>query len=142
MSRVGKKTITVPAGVTVTINGADVTVKGAKGELSWTLPTGISAAQEGDVLTVGSLRFQVLETPGHSSGSVCLICGNALFSGDTLFAGSCGRMDLPGGDPAAMQTSLARLAGAKGDYRVYPGHGGSSRLSLERQYNPYLEGLL
>lgn len=52
MSRVGKKTITVPAGVTVTINGADVTVKGAKGELSWTLPTGISAAQEGDVLTV------------------------------------------------------------------------------------------
>ena len=52
MSRVGKKTITVPAGVTVTINGADVTVKGAKGELSWTLPTGISAAQEGAVLTV------------------------------------------------------------------------------------------
>ena len=52
MSRVGKKTITVPAGVTVTINGADVTVKGAKGELSWTMPAGISAAQEGDVLTV------------------------------------------------------------------------------------------
>ena len=52
MSRVGKKTITIPAGVTVTINGADVTVKGAKGELSWTMPAGISAAQEGDVLTV------------------------------------------------------------------------------------------
>ena len=52
MSRVGKKTITVPAGVTVTINGADVTVKGAKGELKWTMPAGISAAQEGDVLTV------------------------------------------------------------------------------------------
>ena len=52
MSRVGKKVITIPAGVTVTINGADVTVKGAKGELSWTLPTGISAAVEGTELTV------------------------------------------------------------------------------------------
>ncbi|MBE6436486.1 MAG: 50S ribosomal protein L6, partial [Akkermansiaceae bacterium] len=52
MSRVGKKVITIPAGVTVTINGADVTVKGAKGELSWTLPTGITAAVEGTELTV------------------------------------------------------------------------------------------
>ena len=50
----------------------------------------------GSILNVGALRFRILETPGHTMGSVCLLCGNTIFSGDTLFAGSCGRTDLGG----------------------------------------------
>ena len=65
---------------------------------------------DGDTVEVGSLRFTVLETPGHTPGSVCLLCENVLFSGDTLFAGSCGRVDLAGGVPAQMGASLKRLA--------------------------------
>lgn len=94
---------------------------------------------EGDTLPLGSLAVTVLETPGHSAGSVVLAVGDGvLFTGDTLFRGSCGRTDLPGGDPRAMQTSLRRLAALAGDRRVLPGHGGESTLERERQYNYYL----
>ena len=61
-----------------------------------------------------------------------------MFSGDTLFEGSCGRVDLPGGDPRVMLQSLRRLASLQADYHVHPGHGGSTTLSGEKQYNPYL----
>ena len=77
---------------------------------------------DGDTVEVGSLRFTVLETPGHTPGSVCLLCENVLFSGDTLFAGSCGRVDLAGGVPAQMGASLKRLAELPGNYAVLPGH--------------------
>ena len=93
---------------------------------------------EGDAISVGALTFRVLETPGHTPGSVCLLCGGALFSGDTLFQGSCGRTDFPGGSAEAMYASLRRLAELEGDYRVYPGHGGETSLDVERRYNPYL----
>ena len=63
-----------------------------------------------------------------------------LFSGDTLFAGDCGRCDLFGGDFSKMKASLKRLAALPGDYTVYPGHGPASRLSYEREHNPYIEG--
>jgi glyoxylase-like metal-dependent hydrolase (beta-lactamase superfamily II) len=63
-----------------------------------------------------------------------------MFSGDTLFAGSCGRTDLPGGDWATIQDSLIRLRELEGDFTVYPGHGDSTTLAAERQYNPYLRG--
>ena len=92
---------------------------------------------EGDEVAVGALRFEVMETPGHTPGSVCLRCGNALFSGDTLFAGSCGRTDL-GGDAREMRKSLARLAAIPENLNVYPGHGGSTTLDAERAGNPYL----
>lgn len=95
---------------------------------------------EGDEVTVGALTFRVLETPGHTPGSVCLLCGEALFSGDTLFQGSCGRTDFPGSSPEAMEASLRRLAALEGDYRVYPGHGGETTLDVERRYNPYMRG--
>lgn len=88
---------------------------------------------EGDTVAVGALRFTVLETPGHTEGSVCLRCGGALFSGDTLFAGACGRTDLPGGDWQKMQKSLARLAALPEDAAVYPGHGAHTTLYAERR---------
>lgn len=102
-----------------------------------TLPTA-AAYGEGDTIAVGGLTVSVLETPGHSKGSVVLLCQDAMFAGDTLFAGSCGRMDLLGGSEAEMLRSLKRLGMLEGDYRVLPGHMGASLLSRERQENPYL----
>lgn len=93
---------------------------------------------DGDVVTVGSLRFRVMETPGHSPGSVTLLCRDALFTGDTLFAGSCGRTDLPGGDMDAMLSSLRRLGDMPGNYEVYPGHMDATTLDIEKAANPYL----
>ena len=86
-------------------------------------------------LTTGGLTFTVRETPGHTAGSVCFFCGDAIFSGDTLFAGGCGRTDL-GGDWNAIQTSLRMLRDLPGDWRVFPGHGESTTLAAERQFNP------
>ena len=86
----------------------------------------------------GGMACTVLDTPGHTPGSVCLLIGDAMFSGDTLFAGSCGRTDFPGGSDAAMRASLRRLAGLSTDYRVYPGHGMDTTLAEEKRYNPYL----
>ncbi len=94
--------------------------------------------QEGDVLELASLRIKVLHTPGHTPGSVCLLCEESLFAGDTLFCGSCGRTDLPGGSWQQLQASLARLKALSGDLAVYPGHGGATTLEAEKRYNPYM----
>lgn len=93
---------------------------------------------EGDTVAVGGLTVEVLHTPGHSKGSVVLKVGDVLFTGDTLFQGSCGRTDLPGGSYQEIMTSLARLAALPGDYRVCPGHEGLSTLDAERQRNYYM----
>ena len=93
---------------------------------------------EGDTLHLAGLTISVIRTPGHTPGSVCLLIGDAMFSGDTLFADSCGRTDFPGGSDAAMRASLRRLAGLSTDYRVYPGHGMDTTLAEEKRYNPYL----
>ena len=94
--------------------------------------------QDGDTLSLWGLTIRVLQTPGHTPGSVCLLIEDSMFAGDTLFAGSCGRTDLPGGNSRAMRDSLSRLAALTENYTVYPGHGGSSTLAREKQYNPYL----
>ena len=93
---------------------------------------------EGDVITIGTLRFQVLHTPGHSGGSVVLLVEDLMLSGDTLFAGSMGRCDLPGGDENTMWHSLRRLAALENNYKVLPGHGEASTLHRERERNPYV----
>lgn len=93
---------------------------------------------EGSRLHLSGLDISVLHTPGHTPGSVCLLTEDTLFSGDTLFAGSCGRTDLPGGDWDAMQASLHRLSALEEDYLVLPGHGESTSLAQERRHNPYL----
>ena len=100
--------------------------------------TEVRFCQEGQVICAGGLQFKTLETPGHTHGSVCYRCCDALFSGDTLFAGSCGRTDLPGGDRIAMADSLERLGALAEDVRLFPGHGPASTLSHEQQNNPYL----
>ena len=92
---------------------------------------------EGSVLNVAGLYIHVLHTPGHTPGSVCLMVDHAIFSGDTLFAGSCGRTDI-GGDWVTIQRSLKRLAAIEADFAVYPGHGESTTLAREKHYNPYM----
>ena len=92
----------------------------------------------GGVVTAGGVAFQVMHTPGHTPGSVCLMTRDSIFSGDTLFAGSCGRTDFPGGSWSQIQTSLKQLAGLEKNYSVYPGHGESTTLDKERMYNPYM----
>ena len=86
---------------------------------------------------MGSLRFRILETPGHTMGSVCLQLGDVIYTGDTLFAGSCGRTDL-GGSMSMILASLKQLAALPGDYTVCPGHGEATTMEHERRYNPYL----
>lgn len=91
---------------------------------------------EGDTVEEAGVRFTVLHTPGHTPGGVCYACGNALFSGDTLFYRSYGRIDLPGGDGEQMAGSLGRLMRLPPETDVYPGHGMKTRIAWERRMQP------
>ena len=93
----------------------------------------------GITIEAAGMDVFVRHTPGHTPGSVCLLVENVLFSGDTLFAGSCGRTDLPGGDWATIQESLRRIARMPGNFKVCPGHGEATTLEQERQQNPYVK---
>lgn len=95
----------------------------------------ISTYDEGDTVHVAGMEVAVLHTPGHTPGSVVLKAGDVLFTGDTLFAGSMGRTDLPGGDEGRIMASLKRLGELEGDWQVCPGHEGQSTLERERQGN-------
>ena len=97
---------------------------------------------EGDTLRFGPIELRAMNTPGHTPGSCCLQTGNWLFTGDTLFRGSCGRTDFPGGDWVQMYASLKRLGQLEGDLYVYPGHGDATTLDYERRTNPYLREAL
>ena len=94
---------------------------------------------EGSVISVGSVRVDVLHTPGHTPGSVCLLAEDALFAGDTLFLGACGRTDFEGGSMMDMLQSLRRLSELSETLRVFPGHGDATTIAAERRYNPYLQ---
>ena len=91
---------------------------------------------EGGEVRFGSIRLRVLHTPGHTEGSVCLYdAGDGLlFSGDTLFAGGWGRVDLPGGDPDEMVESLGRFLELEDRVRVFPGHGPETTIARERAW--------
>ena len=99
---------------------------------------GLKFYDEGDSLPLGGLTIHVMHTPGHSPGSVVLRVEDVLFCGDTLFAGSMGRTDLPGGSEEQIMESLRRLGALEGNFHVLPGHMGASDLDQERKHNPYL----
>ena len=133
----GAKAIAGETGCKVYIHRADL-------ELPSKLTTGTIPAtdyyEEGDVLNLAGLTLRVMHTPGHTPGGVCLVTEDVIFSGDTLFAGTCGRTDLPGGSYNQIHESLTRLAALEGDYRVLPGHGEATTLAMERRLNPYMQG--
>jgi len=122
----------------VYIHKNDVNSGGRRGEHRLEDNGSLNWYAEGDVMKVGGLEITVLETPGHSSGSVTLRCESALFTGDTLFRDSCGRTDLGDGNMDILLGSLRRLAALEGDFEVYPGHADSSTLNRERSFNYYM----
>lgn len=93
---------------------------------------------DGDVLILGQSKIKIIHTPGHTMGSICLLSEDSIISGDTLFRGDIGRYDLYGGDYNQLMQSLKKLSVLEGDYKIYPGHGSSTRLSKERKDNIYL----
>ena len=97
---------------------------------------------DGDVLSVGSLQFDVLHVPGHAPGHVAFLGGGQMLGGDLLFAGSIGRTDLPLADPERMIDSLERVAGLPDETLVYPGHGPTTSIGRERATNPFLTGVV
>ena len=87
----------------------------------------LTAVEGGDEVMVGNLKVTLVHTPGHTPGSQCFLVGNALVSGDTLFIGSCGRVDLPGSDPEDMYRSLGTLAQLPDQTILFPGHNYADR---------------
>lgn len=95
----------------------------------------------GDVLAVGDMKIEVIATPGHTRGGCCYYASEGddmiLLSGDTLFARSIGRTDLPGGDESTLLASLGKLTGFPDSLEVYPGHGPATTIGEERRLNPF-----
>ncbi len=117
--------------------GAKLYMSKQDAELFSLTPDGFLA--EGDIVSVGDVELTVLETPGHSPGSLCFYHKNGhLFAGDTLFYGSCGRCDLEGGDFNTIKLSLKRLATLPPDTVVYPGHERLTTIGEEILHNPYM----
>ena len=104
----------------------------------YSLPENGISCEEGDVIEQAGLAFEVIATPGHTKGSVTFKVEDALFTGDTLFRGSCGRTDSPGGSWEQLTQSLRRLGELEGDYLVCPGHGDSTTLQRERRGNVFM----
>jgi len=125
-------------GVPLYMNAKDNNAQIGSGMETFSAPEGTKFYKEGDKVEVGNLTFEVLETPGHTPGCVTLRCGDALFTGDTLFRDSCGRTDFGLSDQEQMMNSLRRLAALEGDYEVYPGHMFSTTLERERRYNYFM----
>lgn len=117
--------------LTVNMNGPTISFKADK------------TIGDGDVVTTGKLKIKVIHTPGHTVGGICLYLDSekVLFSGDTLFYGSIGRSDLPGGSHKQLVGSiLNKLMKLDDSVTVYPGHGASTTIGFERRKNPFLQG--
>jgi hydroxyacylglutathione hydrolase len=96
---------------------------------------------DGDIIKIGGLELEVIHTPGHTPGGICLKCGDILFSGDTLFFEGIGRTDLPGGDQRAIIKSIReKLLTLPDNVRVFPGHGGQTTIGHEKKFNPLFAG--
>lgn len=93
---------------------------------------------DGDEIDFASQKIKVMHTPGHTKGSVCYLIGTDMICGDTLFRGNIGRYDFYGGDYKTLMASLEKIKALDVDYKIYPGHGASSKLSYEKDYNLYM----
>jgi glyoxylase-like metal-dependent hydrolase (beta-lactamase superfamily II) len=124
---------------------AKVVVHKAEAEfLKGLAPSDIVKAESGDKIDVGGIEIQLLHTPGHTPGSQCFLLDNRIVSGDTLFIGSCGRVDLPGSDPEQMYYSLTqKLMALPDDTVLFPGHNYADRMTStmgeQKRINPYLQ---
>ncbi|MCL6612553.1 MAG: MBL fold metallo-hydrolase [Peptococcaceae bacterium] len=97
--------------------------------------------QDGDTVQVGKVQLKIIHTPGHTPGGISILAGDKLITGDTLFAGSVGRSDFPGGNHDQMIRSIKeKLLVFPPETPVYPGHGPASTVGEEARYNPFLNG--
>lgn len=102
-------------------------------------PSADKCLQEGDIVQVGKLEFKVIHTPGHTPGGISLLGEKDIFVGDTLFAGSIGRTDFPGGDYRVIISMIKeKLLPLADEIKVYPGHGPSTTIGQEKKKNPFL----
>ncbi len=124
-------------GATVYMNAKDDAKNMHSFHFPFTLPENGRTYDDGDVVSAAGIDFSILSTPGHTPGSVVIRAEDALFTGDTLFRGSCGRTDLDGGSMEDMLQSLRKICSLEGDYEVYPGHMDCSSLIRERSFNYY-----
>jgi len=124
-------------GAVVYMNQRDEAKHSGISHFRYALPENGLFYDDGDCIEVGGMSFHIIATPGHTPGGVCIRCGDALFTGDTLFRGTCGRTDLPGGSTEEILRSLKKLCSLPGDYEVYPGHMEHSSLERERNFNYY-----
>ncbi len=106
-----------------------------------TCPPADHILKDSDVISFGSLKFSIFATPGHSPGGICYFIENSLFCGDTLFNGSIGRTDLPGGDYRQLIDSIDKnILSLPDEIICYPGHGPKTTVGNERKHNPFLTG--
>jgi len=95
--------------------------------------------EDGDTVVFGTINLKVIHTPGHSPGGISLFTDGSVFVGDTLFAGSVGRTDLPGGNPEVLKNSIRQKLFPLGDdVKVYPGHMHTTTIGEERRHNPFV----
>ena len=121
------------------LTDADLNLSSFIGQSGPLSPPADRLLREGDVVMLGDRRFSVIHTPGHTPGGICLIVDDVLFSGDTLFARSIGRSDFPGGAHRTLIESIrTKLLVLPDDTTVYPGHGPSTTIAIERSSNPWL----
>jgi len=103
------------------------------------VPHDITYLEDEELLEIGSFKIKIITTPGHTPGGVCYLIDGSLFSGDTLFRNSVGRVDFPGGSWQEMECSLAKLKNLPPETEVYPGHGVNTSIAHELRYNPYMK---
>jgi glyoxylase-like metal-dependent hydrolase (beta-lactamase superfamily II) len=95
--------------------------------------------EDGDVITLGELKFEIIHTPGHTRGGICIKVGNIMMTGDTLFSNSIGRTDFPGGSFEEIIKSIKdKIFKYEDDTVIYPGHMSPSTIKKEKQYNPFV----
>jgi hydroxyacylglutathione hydrolase len=135
-------------GALIAIHSADAPMLGhiSRVAASWGLhiddsPPADLELKEGDYITAGTLKFRVLHTPGHSPGGISLLLDDVVFVGDTLFMGSIGRTDFPGGDHQTLIDSVQKKLFSLGDHvHVLSGHGPATTIGREKQTNPFFQG--
>ncbi|MGB9588512.1 MAG: MBL fold metallo-hydrolase [Armatimonadota bacterium] len=121
------------------LTNPELSLAALAGYTTLVVPPASRVLADGNQINVGQFAFKVIHTPGHTPGSICLVSNGLLFSGDTLFAGSVGRTDFPGGSAEDLVESIhTRLLVLPDDTVVYPGHGPATTIGQERRENPYL----
>ena len=135
-------------GADIAIHAEDALRPGAKDPMAATFGISYSTPpapnrllKDGETIRAGALQLQVLHTPGHTPGSICLLGDGVVFTEDTLFCSGIGRTDLPGGSPEKILDSIRnKLMVLPGNTTVYPGHGPETTIGQERRNNPFLQG--